>query len=215
MKMKTENSKLIYTFVSGKGSPKYGKQYTSEDPLDFEFKASIRLTAAEAKQYEKIAAAFWKENKITGFKLAGTFLKEEEEITDELDDYGEKIKKPTGFYILTASTNRAFKKKDGVDETTIALYRANGKKIPATHPLVLGEVGVGENSTGIIHGKVALSKYEKNAYVKIYLQGIQFTNFIPRELEGAIDTEEIIVEDDGFDSDGLDEVAPANEAPNI
>jgi len=216
MKFKTKPSKLIYTYISGKGAPKYGVDYTEEDPTKFDFKASVILTAQEAKPIQKLIADFWQENKVSSKKLKSTFLKEEMQVSDEKDEYGEPIKVATGNYILTASTNRAFKNKNGdVALNSIGIYTSKGEKLPDSHPLVAGEIGVGEGSTGIIHGDIAVTTYESNAFVKLYLKGVQFTKFVPRELD-TVDTEDVSTdEDDGLGGDGLDIADTSFEVPNF
>lgn len=203
-KWKTSNGPLQWTHVSGKGAPKYGKQYTSEDPADFEYKATRIVTAEEAKVIQAEINEFWKANKPAKIaKPSSTFLKPILEATNEKDEYGEPIKKESGKYSVTASTNASFKGKEGYVSTKIVLLRGNGTEIPANHPLVVGTVGVGEGSEGIIHGSLAVTEYEGKAYVKFYLKGVQFSKFVPYEGSG-VEADDIGVTDDGFDTDGLD-----------
>jgi len=217
MKYKTEPRELIYTYISGKGAPKFGVEYTNEDPSKFDFKASQVLTAEEAKPVQKIIKDFWAENKdkYSGKKLSGTFLSEEMKVTEDKDEYGEPIKMATGNYVLTASTNAAFKNNKGeINLNSIGIYTSKGVKLAAPHPLVVGEVGVGEGSQGIIHGEIAVTTFESKAYVKLYLKGVQFTKFVARELAG-VDAEELDVEDDGLGGDGLDVTDASGEGPNL
>jgi len=206
MKFKTKVLPLKWTYISGTGAPKYGKQFTSEDPFDFEYKASAIVDAKQAKEIQKQINEFWKENKPAKIvKPTTTFLKPEMVESDSVDEYGAKIKKPSGNYVLSASTNSVFKTKDGIVKSNIAILNSKGQKFPEIHPLVKGEVGVGDGSLGVIHGDMAITEYEGKAYVKLYLKGVQFAKFVPYE-GGGIDAEDLGVEDDGtnLESDGCD-----------
>lgn len=206
MKFKTKVLPLKWTYISGTGSPKYGKQFTSEDPFDFEYKASTIVDAKQAKEIQKQINEFWRENKPAKIvKPTTTFLKPEMVESDSVDEYGAKIKKPSGNYVLSASTNSVFKTKEGIVKSNIAILNSKGQKFPEIHPLVKGEVGVGDGSLGVIHGDMAITEFEGKAYVKLYLKGVQFAKFIPYE-GGGIDAEDLGVEDDGtnLESDGCD-----------
>ena len=206
MRFKTPVLPLKWTYISGTGAPKYGKQFTSEDPFDFEFKASAVVDEKQAKAIQKQINDFWKENKPAKIvKPTTTFLKPEMAESDDIDEYGAKIKKPTGNYILSASTNVAFKTKDGIAKSSIAILNSKGQKFAESHPLVKGEVGVGDGSIGVIHGDMAITEYEGKAYVKLYLKGVQFAKFVPYE-GGGIEAEDLGVEDDGttMESDGCE-----------
>ena len=201
MNYKTKVHNLKWTFVTGKGSPKYGKQITSENPQDFEFKASIVVNAEEAKQIQKDINAFWKENKPAKIvKPTSTFLKVEMVDSDEVDEYGAKVKKESGNYLLSASTNAAFKTADGIKPTKVAVLNSKGQPFPESHPLILGEVGVSDESRGVIHGNLAITEYEGKAYVKFYLKGVQFAKFVPYDGSG-ISVDEL--ESDGDDGSEL------------
>jgi hypothetical protein len=217
MKFKTQPygiHNLIYTYVSGKGSPKYGKDASSEDLKDFEFKASIIVDKTQADKIQKVINDFWKDNKPEKAKAPkSTFLKPEMKPSDtEKDEYGEPVKVPTGNYIVTASTNRVINGKD----VTITLLNSKGQKLPGSHPLVTGEVGVGDESTGVIHGTLAVTQFEANAFVKFYLSGIQFAKFVPYTGNNIEADELDVEEDDGcsVEDDGCS-VESVGETPNL
>ena len=214
MKFKTSNGPLSYTYVSGKGAPKYGKDYNSENRLDFEYKATRIVDKKVAEEIQAVIKKFWDENKPAKIaKPTSTFLKPVMADSDKLDEYGEPIKVESGQFAISASTNAAFKGKDGISDTKLVLLRANGSPLPANHPLVTGEVGVGEGSQGIVHGNLAITEYEGKAYVKFYLKGVQFAKFVPYEGDN-VDATEIVVEDDGLGGDGLD-VEPVSNQPEL
>ncbi len=206
MKFKTPNLPLKWTHISGKGSPKYGKDFNSENVADFEYKATVIVTAEQAKAIRATMMGFWNENKPAKIqKPTTTFLKEEMAESDEVDEYGAKIKKPTGNFTISASTNTHFKSKDGMKATKIAILNSKGIAFPATHPLVVGDVGVGDGSKGVIHGSLAITEYEGKAYVKFYLKGVQFAKFVAYE-GNSVDAEDLgIDEDDGssVEDDGM------------
>jgi hypothetical protein len=224
IKFKTSVKPLQWAHVSGKGSAKYGKDFTSENPLDFEYKATIIIDKVEAKTVQKVINDFWAENKPAKIvKPTSTFLKPELTEGKDKDEYGAAIKVETGNFSISASTNAAFKNsKDPANPkpTKITLLRANGEKFPATHPLVLGDVGIGEGSKGIIHGTLAVTEYEGKAYIKFYLSGIQFAKFVPYE-GSSIDAEAIGSEEEddgcGVDTDGCDveNIADTNQGPAL
>lgn len=207
MKFKTQVGPLVWTYVSGKGSAKYGKQFTSEDPFDFEYKASMKVDKASGDKIQKVINDFWKENKPAKIlKPTSTFLKPEMVESDKTDEYGANVKVESGNYIISASTNAAFKTKDGVKPAKIALLNSKGQKLPDSHPLVSGDVGVGEGSTGVIHGNLAITEYEGKAYVKFYLGGVQFAKLVPYE-GNDIDADALDIEEDdgcGIETDGCD-----------
>ena len=208
---KTPVGPLKWTFVSDKGAPKYGKEYTSEDPADFEYKASMIVDGKTAKHIQNtVIKPFWDANKPAKIaKPTSTFLKPEMVETDDVDEYGAKLKKESGNYIISASTNANFKNKDGWVPNKIVLLRKNGQTLPENHPLVKGDVGVADGSTGVIHGVLAVTEYEGKAYVKFYLKGVQFAKFVPYESTGV--TAEALEgdEDDGLGGDGLDDIDTA------
>ena len=217
MRFKTSVGPLSWTFITGKGAPKYGKQYTSEDPLDFEYKASRVIDEKEAKEVQKLINDFWKENKPAKVvKPTSTFLKPEMVDSNKKDEYGAPIKVESGKYVITASTNAAFSTKDGIIPSKVAVLNKHGKPFPETHPLMLAEVGVADGSIGVIHGELKVTEYEGKAYVKMYLKGVQFAKFIPYELAG-LEAEELDyegddgseVEIDGCDVETVEEEKPA------
>ncbi|MCD6320402.1 MAG: hypothetical protein J7M03_06945 [Candidatus Desulfofervidaceae bacterium] len=196
--------KLIYSYVSGKGSAKYGKDFKSENPADFEFKASMRIGKKDAAELDKLIIAFWNAHKPE--KVAAptsTFLKAEMIDGTKKDKFGKLEKVESGSFIITASTNTCFGKGADLKMTSIKLLNSKGVEIPKSHELQTGTVGVGEGSEGFIHGKMAITEYEGKAYVKYYLAGVQFTKFVPYEGDG-IDAVDVEVEDDGLGGDGLD-----------
>ncbi len=220
-KLKTDVAPLLWTYVSGNGAAKYGKDNNSENPLDFEFKASMKIDKATATKVQAVINGYWKENKPAKVvKPTSTFLKPEMVEGEEKDEYGAAVKVESGNYIISASTNAAFKDKKDPGKTNpakITLLRKNGERFAASHPLVLGEVGVGEGSKGIIHGSIAITEYEGKAYVKFYLAGIQFATFIPYEGSsldvddlGGDDDDGCGVETDGCDVDNISETSGVN-----
>ena len=223
MKFKTPNLPLKWTHISGKGSPKYGKDFNSENPLDFVFKATVIVNAEQAKVIRDTMMEFWNANKPAKImKPTSTFLKEEEADSDELDEYGAPIKKPTGNYTVTASTNTHFRSKDGLVPTKIAILNSKGMPFPSNHKLVLGEVGVGDGSKGVIHGSLAVTEYEGKAYIKFYLKGVQFAKFVPYE-GSSLEAEDLgvdsddgsSVEDDGMLVESLDTSTETQSGPNL
>ena len=132
--------------------------------------------------------------------------------TDKKDEYGAPIKKESGKFIITASTNAAFKKGDEITPAKVTVLNKAGKPFADVHPLKLGEVGVADGSIGVIHGSLAVTEYEGKAYVKFYLKGVQFAKFVPYAFE-QIEAEELDYEgDDGseVEVDGCEVEAIAN-----
>lgn len=203
MKYKTKIQPLLWTYLSGKGASKYGKSYLSEDPADFEYKASILVTSDEAKDIQEDINTFWKENKPKKVqKPTSTFLKPEMIDSGKKDTYGAIIKKASGSFLVSASTNTVFVSPAGVvTENKVVILNRLGVKFPDNHPLVLGDVGVADNSKGVIHGEMAITEYEGKAYVKLYLKGVQFVKFVPYEGTN-IESEEL--EGDGDDGSSVE-----------
>lgn len=213
MRFKTENSPLKWTHISGKGSPKYGKEFTSDNRADFEYKASVVVSPEQSKSIKETIMEFWNANKPAKIAApSSTFLKEEMVNSDKTDDYGRAIKKPSGVFYITASTNVGFTKDGEFKPTKIAILNSKGVAFPDSHKLVMGDVGVADGSKGVIHGTLAITEYEGKAYVKFYLKGVQFSKFIPYE-GNSVDAEDLgtdeddgsSVEDDGMTVDSIDE----------
>jgi len=209
-KFKTPVGTLSYVYVSGQGSAKYGKDKSSTNPLDFEFKASMKVDKTTANKIQATINAFWKDNKPAKVaKPTTTFLKAEMIDGNEKDEYGEAVKVESGMYLVNASTNAAFADRANPGQTkpaNIALLNSKGVKFPESHPLSKGTVGVGEGSKGIIHGTLAITEYEGKAYVKFYLAGVQFSKFVAYE-GNSLDADEIDSEEDdgcGIETDGCD-----------
>ncbi|RLA59501.1 MAG: hypothetical protein DRQ78_10545 [Epsilonproteobacteria bacterium] len=195
---------LVWCYVSGKGSAKYGKDFKSENPADFEFKASMKISAKEADELDKLIVAFWNANKPDKVvSPTSTFLKPEMVDGTKKDKFGKLEKVESGKFTITASTNTCFGKGADLKMTSIKLLNSKGVEIPQSHPLQKGDVGVGEGSEGFIHGKMAITEYEGKAYVKYYLAGVQFTKFVEYSGDG-VEAVEVEVEDDGLGGDGLD-----------
>jgi len=169
------------------------------DLNNYEYTATVRISKAEGEKILQESIKFFQDN-TEGLPLINLPVKEEMEKTGRMiqqkDQYGliteveEKV--ATGFYLLRAKSKVSFGDKVNV----IPVLRANKQRLKNFNKEISPE------STGRLYYKMGINSYRETAGVLFFLTGLQFAKFI--EGVGAIDAEEIEIEDDGL-GDGLDD----------
>ena len=188
---KTPLSELMWVSISGQGKLKY--EGDENNPDDYIYTVTARFDKAQADKVSKDILAFWNENRDSaGFKNKepkyGLPKPEEDEDGNE-----------TGFYTLQAKTTTVW--PDG-KANRIKVLRANGNVID------LGDQQIGNGSTGVVHGDLAISGNKANHGISFYLKAVQLKKFVP--YTGSDVEADDLGEDEGLEDDGLGAIENLN-----
>jgi hypothetical protein len=205
---KTPLLPLQWVVISGQGRLKYKKE-DNGDPENYQYQATAVFPDEASMKKEKAKFdKFWRENKPAGLTKQKYSLFKPEEVPD-LDKDGKEqkdeddavIMKPTGRWLLAAKTNVAW--PDG-KPNKVKLLRANGS------PLNIGDKGIGEGSTGVIHGQIGFNTYEGNEGLLFFLTGVQLKKFV--EYVGEEIEADDLGEDEGMDDLDIDSAEAIDES---
>jgi hypothetical protein len=200
MNFKTPLCELMWVSIDGKGKLKYDPNgmLDENDPQNYHYTATARLTKEQADSIKKALQEFWRNNKPQGAtKQKYDIVKPElEKVLDEqgkevLDEDGAPVMKETGYYVMQFKTKTVW--PDG-KPNKVKVLRANGT------PIDLGDTKIGNGSTGVIHGNIMINSFKGNEGLLANLQAIQLKKLVPY-------AEDDVEAEDLGDDEGLEDVA--------
>ena len=184
--VKTKVGDLKYVFIKGEGR----NQAMKGEPDHFMYVASI-VTQKDSPLHKDMKSQVqecWKEySAANGVKGApkSTGIKPIMVETDEVDEYGAKIRVESDDVIITFKTNTTW--PDG-NQNKVKVLDGKGKDL--TEAFLAAPWSIGEGSRGIIHGIAMGNDAGGSHKVTLYLSAIQLAKLV--KYEGtSIDAEEI------------------------
>lgn len=196
---KTPLLPLSWVNISGTGKLKMNKDSNSTNPNDYNYTATVTFPDEDSiKEHKKLFDKFWKENRPAGCTKPNYEMFKPEMVStldengkEQKDEYDAIIKHHSGRYTLQAKTLTTW--PDG-QPNVIKVLRSNGDV------LNLGTKKIGEGSTGVIHGSIAINDFTGNEGLAFYLTAIQLKKFV--EYTGS---DKVVAEDLG-DDEGMDDL---------
>ena len=203
--VKTMPGTLQYLTIKGEGR----NGAMQGQPARYQYMASI-IFKANSPEHKALKAAIddvWKkfcgENNHKGAPKS-TGIKPVMTETDELDEYGAKIKKPTDEVIATFKTD--VKWPDGKDKV-INVFQPSGKDITAA--IAQADWSIGNGTKGILHGIASANDAGGTAKVTLYLSAVQIHSNLVKytgstvEVDAYEDVEDIALDIDVASGDNV------------
>ena len=196
--IKTGKGTLMYITITGEGRNGAMKG----QPERMQYMASIVLKK-DSPEHKELAAQIkevWDEySKANGIKGApkSNGIKPVMVETDELDEYGAKVKVPTDEVIITFKTD--VKWKDG-NQKIIDVFQPSGKK--CTDAIQAADWKIGNGTLGKIYGVASANDVGGTHKVSLYLSAVQLAGNLVKYTGSTVQAEALEdVEDMEFDED--------------
>lgn len=196
--VKTAKGTLQYVTITGEG--RNGAMPGQPENMQYMASISFKKNSPEHKALLEQIKAVWEEYaKANGVKGAPksngikTVMKE----TDELDEYGAKIKVETDEVIATFKTNTKW--TDG-NPKVVDVFQPSGKK--CTEQIHAADWKIGNGTEGIIHGVASGNSVGGTHKVSLYLSAIQLAGKLVKYTGTSVQADKLEdVEDMDFDAD--------------
>lgn len=196
--IKTPKGTLQYVTITGEGR----NGAMPGQPENMQYMASIvfKKDSPEHKALLEQIKAVWDEySKANGVKGApkSNGIKPVMKETDDLDEYGAKIKVETDEVIATFKTN--VKWTDG-NPKVVDVFQPSGKK--CTEQIHAADWKIGNGTEGIIHGVASGNSVGGTHKVSLYLSAIQLAGNLVKYTGSSIQADTLEgVDDMDFDAD--------------
>lgn len=206
--IRTGKGTLMYITITGEG--RNGAMKGQPERMQYMASVVFKKDSPEHKELEAQIKEVWAEySKANGVKGAPKSLgiKPVMEETDELDEYGAKIKVPTDEVIATFKTD--VKWKDG-NAKIIDVFQPSGKK--CTEAIQKADWKIGNGTLGKIYGVASANDVGGTHKVSLYLSAVQLAGNLVKYTGSTVQAEAMDdVEDMEFDED-LNDVSASNES---
>ena len=196
--IKTGKGTLMYITITGEG--RNGAMKGQPERMQYMASIVLKKDSVEHKELASQIKEVWEEySKANGIKGApkSNGIKPVMVETDELDEYGAKVKVPTDEVIVTFKTD--VKWKDG-NPKIIDVFQPSGKK--CTDAIQAADWKIGNGTEGIIHGVASGNSVGGTHKVSLYLSAIQLAGKLVKYTGTSVQADKLDdVEDMDFDAD--------------
>lgn len=196
--IKTGKGTLMYITITGEG--RNGAMKGQPERMQYMASVVLKKDSPEHKELAAQIKEVWEEySKANGIKGApkSNGIKPVMVETDELDEYGAKVKVPTDEVIVTFKTD--VKWKDG-NPKIIDVFQPSGKK--CTDAIQAADWKIGNGTLGKIYGVASANDVGGTHKVSLYLSAVQLAGNLVKYTGSTVQAEALEdVEDMEFDED--------------